>query len=863
MMPNQGYFQHNDHAIQPPMQQEMQNSHPSFQQQQEQARQQLLMQWPFPQQQPQPQQQQQQLVSPALRQDMEGLSALHMNSAIQGPNFAYSIQQRGQTFHAPQSMPPRDVQDFTPPQRIVVSPSVRQDMMQTPFSQPATGPPPPLEQARPMSVSVRQEMQNIPVPQAYPQPPPTAKRRNMLSSETRTNMQRHPTPDLGGSNARINQERARLLTERRQRSDAHRKAHMAKQTGDSSTDSSASSSLQALPYPGSGNQPVPGAYYEYQPLTRPRDIRILCINPGKPGDELSCELYHTEIHPGLNYDAISYAWGDRTVKAAIICNSRRLEITRSLYGALRRIRHEAERKHIWADAICINQQDIDERGHQVRLMRSIYRRARSVVIWLGPDEFQQAPAVFECARKIFAKDMKHVPSTDNAIWMDFAALFSQAWFWRLWCLQEIVLASSAEIMWGPETASWECLGFAAAWIRTVGYQILRNTPIQGVHNAYLMYALSLSSEKHDPVSFLHLLTLTRQFQVSDPRDRVYALLGLPTVDSNPERGDLFVDPDYSKSRPEVYETLARKMLQSFHGLRTLSAVQHGLEIEENLPSWVPQWDRLFTYTLAQAGRSLKNHAASGSLPASIPRFNGSSLSVDGLRFDAVTHISNVLPDSLESSQSDFEYIKTIWESMITPLEIYPDGADLQTAFCWTITAGKDWYGMLIENELEHLADFAAFQEQHFDSPIPDTETRERLVPPGIPDVAHREMMKMPADNFYRAVAKYNFLSRPRDVTKELVISTADADRFVTAMSYACRWRRFFVTQRGFMGIGPPCLREGDAVCILTGGIVPFLFRPRGETYKLVGEAYIYGIMNGEACELPFRGVLPIRSFSVT
>ncbi|KAF4314297.1 Heterokaryon incompatibility [Botryosphaeria dothidea] len=607
---------------------------------------------------------------------------------------------------------------------------------------------------------------------------------------------------------------------------------------------------------------MPHDFFEYEPLRGPGEIRILRINPGNPDDALDCELYHTNIHSNWEYHALSYAWGDSASKAEITCTGKRLRITTSLHGALRRIRNANFPIQVWADAVCINQQDVDERGHQVRLMRSIYKRAKSVFIWLGPDEQRAAPAVFASARKIFLKDMINIPPPDDSIWVGFALLFSRAWFWRLWCLQEIVLASSAEIIWGTESISWECLGFAAAWIRTVGYQILRNTPIQGVHNAYLMYALSLGSDKHDPVSFLHLLTLTRQFRVSDPRDRIYALLGLPTIDSDPDNGILYVDPDYTKTTQDVYEILARKMVISSQGLRTLSAVQHGLEVQEHVPSWVPQWDHLFTYTLAQAGGSLKNHAASASLLASLPRVNGPILSVDGLEFDTVAQISDVLPDSLDpSSPANFEYIKIIWDSMAAPLQAYPTNTntDLYTAFCWTITAGKDWYGMLIEHELEHLADFAAFQTTHFDAPLPDAPTRDRLMPFGIPETARQEMLKMPGDKFYRTIASFQ-----RQRGGEPGESTADADRFVTALSYACRWRRFFVTRRGFMGIGPPCMREGDVVGVLCGGIVPFLLRRRGGAFcKLVGEAYIYGIMKGEACVQPLRGNLELRTFGLT
>ncbi|KAB2571719.1 hypothetical protein DBV05_g9627 [Lasiodiplodia theobromae] len=383
------------------------------------------------------------------------------------------------------------------------------------------------------------------------------------------------------------------------------------------------------------------------------------------------------------------------------------------------------------------------------------------------------------------------------------------------------------------------------------HQIARRIP--GLYNAYLMYALSISSDKHDPVSFLHLLSLTRQFKVSDARDRIYALLGLPTTDSDPENGELYVDPDYTKTLPEVYETLARKTLLSSQGLRTLSTVQHGLEVEETLPSWVPQWDRLFTYALAQGGTSLKNFAASATLPIVVPRFFGSLLVVEGLEFDAVTWVSDILPDAVDSHPK-LEYLNTVWDTVTSFMHTYPDGTDIYTAFCWTVTAGKDWYGMLVEDEVEHLADFAACQEAYFASPLPDAGMRERLTLSHVHESRRQMVMNLPREQFYRAIAASAPTNRRGD---------ADADRFVTAMAYACRFRRFFITRKGFFGIGPPCLKRDDLVCILNGGIVPFVLRHREEHYKLVGDAYIYGIMNGEACEQPFRANLRTRSFALS
>jgi hypothetical protein len=61
-------------------------------------------------------------------------------------------------------------------------------------------------------------------------------------------------------------------------------------------------------------------------------------------------------------------------------------------------------------------------------------------------------------------------------------------------------------------------------------------------------------------------------------------------------------------------------------------------------------------------------------------------------------------------------------------------------------------------------------------------------------------------------------------------------------------RRLFVTEGGYLGIGPWTLREGDAVSIIPGSYVPYLLRSgdKSGTFSIIGEAYIHGIMHGEA-----------------
>ncbi|KAF2446168.1 HET-domain-containing protein, partial [Karstenula rhodostoma CBS 690.94] len=121
----------------------------------------------------------------------------------------------------------------------------------------------------------------------------------------------------------------------------------------------------------------------YEPLSFPTSIRILELLPGNKQDYIQCRLYETTFDQKPQYEALSYIWGDSADKSQIVCCDGVIDIPSNLRDLLRRIRHPSETRHLWADAICINQSDKKEVGHQVGQMSSIYTVAERVIIWLG------------------------------------------------------------------------------------------------------------------------------------------------------------------------------------------------------------------------------------------------------------------------------------------------------------------------------------------------------------------------------------------------------------------------------------------------------------------------------------------------
>jgi hypothetical protein len=126
--------------------------------------------------------------------------------------------------------------------------------------------------------------------------------------------------------------------------------------------------------------------FKYEALHGKTPIRVLILEPGNWDSDIQCRLSNIDLSiPGQAYEAISYVWGDAAARKDILCNGFTFNITKSLYDALQVFRRPAGCgvRVLWADGLCINQQDTLERNHQVALMRHIYTASSRVLIWLG------------------------------------------------------------------------------------------------------------------------------------------------------------------------------------------------------------------------------------------------------------------------------------------------------------------------------------------------------------------------------------------------------------------------------------------------------------------------------------------------
>ncbi|OTA24663.1 hypothetical protein BTJ68_13339 [Hortaea werneckii EXF-2000] len=123
----------------------------------------------------------------------------------------------------------------------------------------------------------------------------------------------------------------------------------------------------------------------WKPLDKEkREIRILLLQPSEEEDDaLYADLEIVSLDSEPEYKAISYVWGDASDTTDMSLNGANVNITKSLAAALRRFRDSSHLVALWADAVCINQEDFQERADQVRIMGEIYAAAIQVNVWLG------------------------------------------------------------------------------------------------------------------------------------------------------------------------------------------------------------------------------------------------------------------------------------------------------------------------------------------------------------------------------------------------------------------------------------------------------------------------------------------------
>jgi len=210
----------------------------------------------------------------------------------------------------------------------------------------------------------------------------------------------------------------------------------------------------------------------YSPLDSGKgEIRLLTISTRDlETEQIDVRISTASLPDAGKYFALSYTWGDPKNRREISLNGLPFSVTSNLFEALRSIqtrlsKSELEGHKVWADALCINQTDLEERNEQVARMRDIFAGAEIVWAYIGSDCKQLEPGfnlLLALAEKY--KDLNPtfgLPKTThdeiarfiNLIklkdaWTSIGDIFTRPWWGRAWIIQELAVANSAIFLCG-------------------------------------------------------------------------------------------------------------------------------------------------------------------------------------------------------------------------------------------------------------------------------------------------------------------------------------------------------------------------------------------------------------------------------
>ena len=308
-------------------------------------------------------------------------------------------------------------------------------------------------------------------------------------------------------------------------------------------------------------------------ITSADGIRLLRLSPGRAGGLIHADIELACLRSSSRpiYDALSYTRGDEsgnsTGKCPIFIGPYWdiVYVTHNCADALRCMQHQQADRLLWVDSLCINQENPDEKSRQVGLMREIYTNAFKVIAYLGGASANSEIALgFLKTASAGLLIPDRVADNDQKSRTALKSLFQRPYFSRLWVIQEALLARDLELACGQHLVS------------------LRNfSSVLDV--SYGPSWLFDRSSWHGFVDsdILPLLLNTSTYKCSDPRDKVFGILGLMRVDFS---------PDYRLSAECVYAGFTAYLIKNCLAFEVL-AISGAAKKEFVLPSWVPDWSQ--------------------------------------------------------------------------------------------------------------------------------------------------------------------------------------------------------------------------------------------------------------------------------
>jgi hypothetical protein len=616
----------------------------------------------------------------------------------------------------------------------------------------------------------------------------------------------------------------------------------------------------------------------YTPLSGTKPLRFVHLLPGEPSAPISVELVHAHLDQPTtpSYEAVSYTWGDPTITETIQVDNSVLSVTRNAAAGLRRFRFYDRARLLWMDAICINQKDDEERAKQVDFMHEIYAQATCVLVWLGEGSVEEDSALAldfvrglhptqylnEFWQLIFGSmeqkdttclwDVLQVGEDSRRLVTALRKLLYRPWLRRVWIQQETSVCKNMIVFCGEEeTVAWDQF-CSLAWLFTP--KSGKSTPewlnkhllqVEAMANAMISIQLNRASvydgtlqetsgEKYQlrrSYPILAFMVSTWACLATDPRDKIFAIMNLPAVGLEAVP---LLRVDYTIPWQLLYYNFAKWICQAGELEMILNAGRTKQQGRE-LPSWVPDWrDMISSYYIRYWW-----HAGGPQTAQSTPVFHDISMTCG-------------YGDSASSPPNHTTRSDGLEEPLVLAIELVCIMQD-----CIVFTSGVS------KGLVEHgTASFPQHAHQVLEynntsiSFIQDLLPRCYITGESTKHAYHCTLITDITHNNEQASADYVArgaewaLWLERGASGESLMyhkAILDTETFDN--------KRFSVTARGYMCLVPEMSRPGDIVAIISGVTAPVVLRRTTsgnaelKPFELLGNAYVHGMMNGEACNL--------------
>ena len=579
------------------------------------------------------------------------------------------------------------------------------------------------------------------------------------------------------------------------------------------------------------------------------------------------------------FTAVSYVWaGSNFTKKIQVNDGLTLSVLPTVSLILEAMKHDShlfsgDKVWLWIDSICINQTDFAERTAQVKMMREIFQAAKRVIAWLDPGQDEDATYEYDVAidfleklatsvkwlhRRYTRSGVRDLPESlvSPRGWNAVGKLLENSWWKRAWTLQEFILPSKVIFWTGSSRISIGRYKDAmyAMWLCGAGNDLIGWRAWGPAWNRRRLH--SWHSKHKSAMGLFALMAYTGDYQVTDPVDRIYSLLGLVNdVDIH-----MVGDVSYKEPASVAYTRIAKNFIEQRNSLDVICFGQVFPSKTETdlLPTWIPDWRTKATTTfvvplmVSQGGgrignfrpliRSYKSdidlYCASGDTRPQVDYLSGNRAVVGGVLLDKVDGIaatsndsssalhqssaqSNSAPSTKEKGSGGGSFVAgKILEDIISALILGREDRYLEQKPSSKVLDGL-WFELV-----------SSYQSRASSGDLKANQLSNWLI-------RNEEFLVrgLSLREIFRAASSAN---DPSKSTKGVSI----VDRFYDTTAYM--GLRLITTSGGQVGMACPEVRPGDAVCILAGCSVPIILRilESGE-YQFIGECYIHEVMNGQ------------------